>query len=92
MNTPLNSKLIVGLLTVVVLGSALGVVYSKHHSRKLYTKLQTLQKERDAKDVEWGRLQLEQSTWATQGRIESIARKQLNMTQLDYDKVIIVRP
>ena len=34
---------------------------------------------RDEMDVEWGQLQLEQSTWATHSRIDPIAREQLGM-------------
>lgn len=76
----------------LVLVSALGVVYAKHQNRKLYAELTALQGQRDAMEVEWGRLQLEQSTWATNGRIEKIARQRLHMRNVDYDKVVIVKP
>ena len=83
---------IVGIFAVVVLASALGVVYSKHQSRKLFIELDTLKKNRDEMNVEWGRLQLEQSTLATHGRIEGAAKKRLNMVTPEYDQVLIVRP
>jgi len=67
------------ILAVSVLLSALGVVYSKHESRQLFVELQTMQGKQDAMDVEWGRLQLEQSTWATHGRIAAAARNKLDM-------------
>lgn len=79
-------------LAVVVLASSLGVVYTKHQSRKLFVELDTLKKERDEINVEWGRLQLEQSTLATHGRIEGAAKKRLNMETPEYEKVFIVRP
>ncbi len=79
------------LLTLVVF-SALAVVYSKHQSRKLFVELNALQKVRDEMDVEWGQLQLEQSAWATSGRIEKLARERLNMTPIEYKKIIIVKP
>ncbi len=79
------------LLLLVVL-SALAVVYSKHQSRKLFVELNSLQKSRDAMEVEWGQLQLEQSTWATSGRIEKLARQRLQMTQMEYKKIIIIKP
>ncbi len=85
------SFLIPALLLLVVL-SALAVVYSKHQSRKLFVELNSLQKSRDAMEVEWGQLQLEQSTWATSGRIEKLARQRLQMTQMEYEKIIIVKP
>ncbi|NOZ37252.1 MAG: cell division protein FtsL [Gammaproteobacteria bacterium] len=80
------------LLLVLVVFSALAVVYSKHQSRKLFVELNALQKVRDEMDVEWGQLQLEQSAWATSGRIEKLARERLNMTPIEYKKIIIVKP
>lgn len=81
---------VIVLLLVVV--TALGVVYSKHENRKLYVQLRELQKQRDALDVDWGRLQLEQSTWATHSRIEEIARKKLNMRNVEFGEMVIVKP
>jgi len=84
--------LLPALLSLLVLGSALGVVYAKHQSRKLFVQLTELQQARDAMNVEWGQLQLELSTWATQGRIEQAARQRLHMTQVKFDEVVIVKP
>ena len=84
-------KLVV-ILAMVVLASSLGVVYAKHQSRKLFVELDILKKERDEMNVERGRLQLEQSTLATHGRIETTAKKRLQMVTPEYDKVLIVRP
>lgn len=80
------------LLSLLVLGSALGVVYAKHQSRKLFVELTELQQARDAMNVEWGQLQLELSTWATQGRIEQAARQRLHMKNVKFDEVVIIRP
>jgi cell division protein FtsL len=79
------------LLTLVVV-TALGVIYAKHENRKLYVQLRELQKQRDVLDVDWGRLQLEQSTWATHSRIEEIARKKLNMHNVEFGEMLIVKP
>lgn len=79
-------------LVIVVLASALGVVYSKHESRKLFVELDLLKKERDEMNVEWGRLQLEQSTLATHSHIEQTAKKRLKMVTPEYEEVLIVRP
>lgn len=79
-------------LVVFVVGSALVVVYAKHESRKLFAELQNLKREQDRMDIEWGRLQLEQSAWATHGRIEKIARKRLGMHMPSSDEVVIIRP
>jgi cell division protein FtsL len=84
------------LVTIVILGgvvmiSAVGVVLSKHYSRKLFVELQALETKRDELTVEWGRLQLEQSTWATHGRIEKLARERLGMDVPTPDSTIIVQ-
>ena len=84
-------KLVIAL-AFLVLASSLGVVYAKHQSRKLFVELDTLKKERDEMNVEWGRLQLEQSTLATHSRIEQTAKKRLNMVTPEYEQVLIVRP
>ncbi|WP_275097453.1 cell division protein FtsL [Sedimenticola hydrogenitrophicus] len=80
------------LLTFGLLLTATGVVYSKYATRKQFVALQVLRAERDAIEVEWGRLQLEQSTWATHARVEKIARKRLNMHIPAADEVVVVKP
>ncbi|TVO64169.1 cell division protein FtsL [Denitromonas ohlonensis] len=67
------------LLVVVVVASALGVVASQHQARKLHTELERDQSRMRQLEVEWGQLQLEQSTWAAHVRIEKIARQRLRM-------------
>lgn len=85
-------QLVLPLLVLAVVVSALGVVYAKHQSRKLFVAVQRLEAERDEMNIEWGQLQLEQSTWATHGRVEELARKQLKMTTPAQDAVVIVWP
>lgn len=80
------------LLAVSVFASAIGVVYSIHQSRKLFVQLQTLQAQRDEMDVEWGRLQLEQSTWATDARIEDLASRKLDMIIPSPNAIVMVKP
>ncbi len=75
----------------VVALSAVGVVYSKHESRRLFSELEQENRTRDALDAEWGMLQLEQGAWATHGRIESVARERLDMKLPDRDEVEVVR-
>lgn len=80
----------VGVLVASVVITALGVVYAKHQSRQLLIDLQQLQAERDRMNVDWGRLQLEQSTLATYQRIDSIAHEKLAMTIPPQEGVVIV--
>lgn len=80
------------LLAVGVLLSALGTVYTKHHSRQLFVELETLKTQRDDLNIEWGQLMLEQATWATPTRVELIAHQRLGMTAPPADKIVIVTP
>ncbi len=84
-------KLVMALAALVLI-SSLGVVYAKHQSRKLFVELDLLKKERDEMNVEWGQLQLEQSTLATHGRIEETAKNRLKMVTPEYEEVLIIRP
>jgi len=79
-------------LWVAVLCSALAVVYAVHRNRAQFVQLQQAQRERDQLNVEWGQLQLEQSAWATHGRIEQAARDKLDMKTPDSDDIVVVRP
>ena len=72
-------QFILVVLSSAVFCSAIGVVVARHDTRKLFVEIQALEKQRDDLNEEWGRLQLEQSTWATDTRIESIARTDLQM-------------
>ena len=58
-----GNRLNVLLLLAVVL-CALSVVTSQHKARKLYIELQKEKELAQQMEVEWGQLQLEQSTWA----------------------------
>ena len=79
-------------LGLAVFVSAVSVVYVKHASRKLFVELQALERARDGLNVEWEQLHLEQSTWATHGRIESMARDRLGMQVPDAGSIVLVRP
>ena len=68
-----------GLLLVAVVLCALSVVTSQHKARKLFIELQKEKEQAQKMDVEWGQLQLEQSTWATPARVEQVAVKKLQM-------------
>ena len=67
------------ILFGVLIACALAVVTAQHQARKLYVELQKEQELAKQLDVEWGQLQLEQSTWAMHARIEKIAARELGM-------------
>ena len=72
--------------------SALAVVWSRHETRTLFVELQSLHADRDALEIEWGQLKLEQSAWATHGRVEQTARGSLRMVIPRPNEVRIVTP
>lgn len=67
------------LLLIVVMICALSVVTSQHKARKLFIDLQQEKDNAQKIEVEWGQLQLEQSTLTTLARIEKIATQRLQM-------------
>lgn len=83
--------LAVALLLAVVLASAIGVVWARHQNRVLFVELTRLQKQRDTLDVEFGRLEIEQATWAEPSRIERIARQKLDMIDPPADAIRLLR-
>jgi cell division protein FtsL len=89
----LNARLLF-LITVLIvdIGSALGVVYTRHQSRLLAVELGALEKVHDNSVAEWSRLQLEQAWLADASQIEQKARKQLEMQQPESMHILVVRP
>jgi len=85
-------RLVVAVLWVAVLASALGVVHGKQQARNRFNELQKLTTQRDDLDIEWGQLQLEQSTWATHGRVEQVAHDELGMVTPQATDLRIVQP
>lgn len=67
------------LLVLLVVGSGIAVVHARQEHRQQFVALSALERERDELNIEFGRLQLEQATWAETNRIEQIAQTQLDM-------------
>lgn len=80
------------VMVFVVLVSAVAVIYTKHLSRNEFVQLQRLEKERDALSEEWGRLLLEESTWASPSRIEQEAKSRLGMVVPKSDMTVVIKP
>jgi cell division protein FtsL len=80
------------VLALAVIASSIGVVYARHEGRKQFVQLQSLVYEKERMDVEWGQLQLEQSTLTTQGQIESAARSRLGMINPAPEQMVILKP
>lgn len=84
--------LAMALVFLMVLSSAITLVYSKHQSRKLFVDLQELKHQVNELNTEWGQLQLEQSTWSGHGRIEKVARERLSMVMPNAEEVVFIKP
>ena len=84
---PFLLTLIFALVRVM---SALALVYTKHESRKLFIELEALNSERDKLNIEWGQLQIEQSTWATHARIERVAAEELSLTRPKSTEIYVI--
>jgi cell division protein FtsL len=83
--------LAVGVLLLAVVASGIAVVWARHQDRAAFVELSNLQNQRDALNVEFGRLELEQATWASPSRIENVARAQLGMISPPPASVEMIR-
>ncbi len=80
------------LLALVLVVCALGVVTAQHKARKIFIELDQEQDQAKKMEVEWGQLQLEQSTRAMHSRIEKIATVYLQMQVPDASRIQVVQP
>jgi len=78
------------VFAAVCVMSAMALVYTKHEARKLFVALETLTRERDDLNIEWGQLQIEQSTWATHARIEQVALDRLSLTRPQSTEIFVI--
>lgn len=92
MSRVMRNRGLFALLVVACLGSAVGAVYAKHQSRKLFMALSALIDERDRLEVDWSRLQMEQSTWSTHARVEQLAREQMHMRNPKPEEIELLAP
>src|SRR6185295_3501687 len=79
------------LLLAVLVACALGLVTSQHRARKLFSELEREHERSRELDVEYGRLQLEASTWGLHSRVERIAAASLGLRPPDPRRVRVVR-
>ena len=81
--------LVIAFAMVCVL-SAMALIYTKHESRKLFVELEQLTNTRDELNIEWGQLQIEQSTWATHARIEQVATDNLSLVRPQSTEIFVI--
>ncbi len=77
------------LMLIVLVLCAIGLVTSQHRARHLVGELEREMRHARTLDVEFGQLQLEQSTWAMHTRVERIAGEKLRMRPNDPSRTIV---
>lgn len=88
----MSLRLILAVLILANIASAIGVVYARHRHRLLFVDLSRLEKARDELNIDFGRLQLEQATWAESNRIDQVARTRLGMKFPEAADIVVVQP
>ena len=78
------------VLLAVVIVCALAVITSQHRARRLFSELEGAQAIATKLNEEWTQLQLEQSTWATNKRVESVALRRLGMRSPDPATTVVI--
>lgn len=79
------------IVLVLTVASAIGVVYARQQSRVAFITLSELGNDRDNLNFEFGRLQIEQATWAENNRIEQIARGRLGMVSPSVAETVVIK-
>ena len=82
--------LLLAIFAIACVISAIALVYTTHESRSLFIELEQLTTERDELDIEWGQLQIEQSTWATHARIERFALDELELRRPEPSDIYLI--
>lgn len=78
------------LMMALVMVAAAAVIELRHLNRASFARLQQQVAERDALEIEWSKLLLEEGAWSQHRRIEQVARVRLEMAQPNLDKVHVV--
>jgi cell division protein FtsL len=79
------------ILLLATIASAIALVYAIQQSRLAFIEHSKLGNERDDLNFEFGRLQLEQATWAENNRIEQIARGRLAMVSPNAAATVVIK-
>ena len=87
----MSRYLLIALLVVAIVASALTVVRDRHEHRQAFVQLSRLDRARDELNIEFGRLQLEQATWAESNRVDQVARTRLGMSFPRTEDTVVLR-
>jgi cell division protein FtsL len=87
----MKGVIVLGLLVAANVATALLIVRDRHEHRQAFIALNRLEKARDALNIEFGRLQLEQATWAESNRVDQVARTRLGMVFPRTEDIVVLR-
>ena len=87
----MSRYLLLAVLVVAIVVSALVVVRDRHEHRQAFVELSRLDRARDELNIEFGRLQLEQATWAESNRVDQVARARLGMSFPRTEDTVVLR-
>lgn len=78
------------IMLMLIFASAMGVVFTTHHTRQAVTEKDQALVERERLDNEWRNLLLEETALAEHSRVQDIAKGELEMKRPDSDKEVII--
>lgn len=87
----MKGAFVLGLLVAANVATALLIVRDRHEHRQAFIALNRLEKARDELNIEFGRLQLEQATWAESNRVDQVARSRLGMVFPRTEDIVVLR-
>ena len=87
----MNRYVILAVLVIANVATALLVVRDRHQHRLAFIALNKLDKARDELNIEFGRLQLEQATWAESNRVDQVARARLGRVFPRTEDIVVLR-
>src|SRR5690606_34633877 len=85
------TRFLVAIVLLATAATGIAVGYERYRHRQLFVELTRLERQRDELNIEFGRLQLEQATWAQANRIDQVARERLGMKFPEADDIVVVR-
>lgn len=88
----MSRHLLLAMLLLANVATALTLVRDRHEHRLQFIALNKLEKARDELNIEFGRLQLEQATWAESNRVDQVARERLGMVFPRTEDIVVLRP
>ncbi|WP_367987232.1 cell division protein FtsL [Vibrio sp. NTOU-M3] len=78
------------ILLVLIFATAMGIVFTTHHSRQAISEKDQALIERERLDNEWRNLLLEETALAEHSRVQAVAKQDLEMKRPDSDKEVVI--